>query len=340
MVGKVRVLTFRHRQSWSSLRAGIRSVLLTMHSWKHESIFAEYVDEDDLSSGLYPSTTASHPQDTTERHTILSTAIHSLQQLQHTIAGHEAESYWTGQLLSYMQRLQASDPSQSPDESFSHLYLLRKWLFWVPALLLQRQGGHGPALLAIAHFYVTALALAPLYPDLGSTFCARMSLGPLEAILHFTIGMQSQSMDQTSFEIATLMNYPQHMVSHFRSAISNHHTNVIKQESPHLLHIASGTLDYTTIGNMSPAFAPLPLHSNASNRQTPIVPSSSTTTYLDIPVSQPGYTLGTQNWGLTSSPDFQPSDWAAAAAATTAVQNDGQLYDYSFRGGFVTPIWT
>ncbi|SMQ47539.1 unnamed protein product [Zymoseptoria tritici ST99CH_1A5] len=325
-------------QSWSSLRAGIRSVLLTMHLWKHESIFAEYVDEDDLSSGAYPPRKLSHSQ--IDRHAILSTAIHSLQQLQHMISTHEAEAYWTGQLLSYMQRLHASTPAQNADESFSHLYLLRKWLFWIPSLLLQRQGGQGPAMLTLAHFYATALALEPLYPDLGATFCARMSLAPLEAIVLLTNAMQSQSMDQTSIEIATFMNYPQHMASHFRNSIAQQQTNFIKQESPHLARLTANTLDYTSIGNMSPAFAPLALHqSTGTSRPTPVVPSSSTssssTAYLDIGDSHSGFSLGTQNWGVAPSPGFPASDWAAnVAATTTQAPANEQLYDYSNLGGF------
>lgn len=254
--------------------------------------------------------------------TILSNTIHALEQLQHSLSAHEAESYWIGQLLSYMQRLQASNPASNPDEQFSHLYLLRKWLFWVPTLLLQRQGGQGPAMLTLAHFYATALALEPLYPDLGSVFCARIALPPLEAIVHVTSAMHSHAMDQNSVEIATLMNFPRHMAMSFRSRVSDGHAGSAKQSSPNLLNLNPETFDFTSIGNMSPAFAPSPLH--PASGQTPVLHSSP---YLEVPSSQvAGFTVGTQQWGAMPSPGFPPQ----------AYTEQEQLYGYSmgsFRGG-------
>ena len=300
-----------------------------MQSWKHESIFAEYINEEDLLVGAYiPSRQMTSP-DSTERFTILGNTVHALQQLQRALMGHEGESYWIGQLLQYIQRLQASSPAQTPDEQFSHLYLLRKWLFWVPVLLLERQGSQGPAMLTLAHFYATALALEPMYPDLGSAFCARVAFAPLETIISVTEAMQSQrAMDQNTMEIASLMQYPQQMAMRFRTKILELQQGRMASDST-LLNVNPETLSYTSIGNLSPAFAPSPLHSAGGHL------SSSQSSYLEVPVSQSGFTYGTQSWGAIPSPGFPP----------LASQHDDQLYGYSlggFRGGFVTPapIWT
>lgn len=299
-----------------------------MNSWKHESIFAEYINEEDLSALPHHAGMQTATVSPSDRMTILGNTIHSLEQLQQSLSAHEAESYWIGQLLSYMQRLQASSPASNPDEQFSHLYLLRKWLFWVPTLLLQRQGGQGPAMLTLAHFYATALALEPLYPDLGSVFCARIALHPLEAIIGVTSAMHSHAMDQNAVEIATLMNFPRHMAMSFRSRAPDSQMGGGKQTSPIPLNLNPETFDYTSIGNMSPAFAPSPLQH--SSGPTPILPSS----YLEVPTSQAaGFTIGTQQWGVLPSPGFPPQ----------AYTEQDQLYEYSlggFRGGFVPPIWT
>lgn len=264
--------------------------------------------------------------DPTERYTVLSNTVQALQRLQRTLAGHEAESYWIGQLLQYMQRLQSSNPPQTVDEQFSHVYLLRKWLFWVPVLLLQRQGGQGPAMLTLAHFYATALALEPLYPDLGSAFCARIALSPLETIISVTDAMQSQhAMDQNSMEIASLMQFPRQEVLNFRGRMMEIQQGGMKFESPVLL--SPETLSYTSIGNLSPAFTPAPLHA--------VPPPILTSSYLEVPVSQPGFTYGTQGWGTVPSPGFPPPEYTGS---------DEQLYGSTmgFGGGFVTPtpIWT
>lgn len=300
-----------------------------MNSWKHESIFAEYINDEDLSAPTNQSSLQSSIVTSSERMTILTNTIQALEQLQQSLSAHEAESYWVAQLLSYMQRLQASSPASNPDEQFSHLYLLRKWLFWVPALLLQRHGGQGPAMLTLAHFYATALALEPLYPDLGSVFCARIALAPLEAIISVTSAMHSRISDQNSVEIATLMNFPRHMAMNFRSRGTESHVAGSNHTSSNLQHLNRDIFDYTTMGNMSPAFAPSPLH--PSSGQTPTLPSS----YLEVPNSQPaGFTLGTQQWGILPSPGFPPQTYT----------EQGQLYGYAmggFRDGFVAPtIWT
>lgn len=302
-----------------------------MHGWKHESIFAEYINEEDLFMGVYPCQRPS--LDVTERNAILANSIQASQRLQRFVAGHEAEAYWIAQLLDYLQRIHVSSPPQTPDEQFSHLYLLRKWLFWVPALLLQRQGGQGPAMLIVSHLYATALALEPLYPDLGSAFCARVALSPLEQIINVTDAMQSQrAMDPNSMEIAALMQFPQQMALAFRSRMVQWEQLGMQQPSP-MLSVDPDTLNYTSIGNLSPAFAPSLLH--------PAQPATATThaSYLEVPPAQSGgFSYGTQSWGAMPSPGFPPHSYPT--------QDEQQLYDYSlggFRGGFVTspaPIWT
>jgi len=311
-------------RSWSSLRAGIQSVLGAMQAWKHESIFAEYISQEDLLVGSQsPVRTMPDPA---ERYRVLSDTVQALHRLQSTLVGHEAESYWIGQLCEYVQRLQTSNPPQTVDDQFSHVYLLRKWLFWVPVLLLQRQGGQGPAMLTLAHFYATALTLEPLYPDLGSAFCARIALSPLENIISVTDAMQSQhAMDQNSMEIASLMQFPRRTALQFRSSMMDAAQGGRTFDSPVLL--SPDTLSYTSIGNLSPAFTPAPLHAVPG----PILTSS----YLEVPVSQPGFTYGTQQWGTVPSPGFPPPEYTLP---------EDQIYGsgMDFRGGFVTPtpIWT
>lgn len=282
--------------------------------------------------GAYNLSTQTSLPEVPERYAILSSTVQALQQLQRTLANHEAESYWIGQLLHYVQQLQKSTPARNPDEQFSHLYLLRKWLFWVPVSLLRRHGEQGPAMLTLAHFYATALALEPLYPDLGSAFCARIVLTPLETIVTVTDAMQSQrAMDVNSMEIASLMQFPQQAAMVFRNKMMEHKGGI--QQDPSVMGVNADTLNYTTIGNLSPAFAPSPLHDPAAASQAPSLQHSP---YLEVPISQSGFTYGTQSWGAVPSPGFPPQIYSAP---------DDLFYGYhagGFPGGFVnsTPIWT
>lgn len=304
-----------------------------MHTWKHESIFAEYIRDEDLFVGTYsprrPSLEAG------DRNAILSNTVQAVQRLQRFVVGHDAESYWIEQLLQYIQRLHMSTPAQSPDEQYSHLYLLRKWLFFVPILLLQKQGGQGPAMLVLSHFYATALALEPLYPDLGSAFCARIALSPLEQIIGVTDAMQSQrALDQNSMEIAALMQFPQQIAASFKARLAQSQQMAI-HHAPTMPAVNPETFNYTSIGNLSPAFTPSPLHRAATS--TP----SSNASYLGVPSvpsvpSQHGFDYGTAGWGM-GSPAFP--------AQTYSGEDEQQMYQYSlgsFRGFVATPspIWT
>lgn len=325
-------------RSWSSLRAGIQSVLSSMQSYKHESIFEEYINEEDLFVGSYRSHRRANSIDGLERNNILQNCVSALQRLQVALTSHEAESYWIDQLLSYVQSLQTSAPAQTPEDQFQHLYLLRKWIFWVPALLLQQQNAQGPALLTIAHFYSVALALVPLFPDLGSSFCARVALSPLENILSVTDAIQSQhAMDSTSTEIASLMQFPQQMALHFRSRDLVGHFPSSLQDDPSLFHLSSDTLNYSSMGNMSPAFAPAPLNYSTPSR------SSTSSSFLEVPGTQnAGFTYGTQTWGAAPSPGFPPQLYTGDVSSVYEYDDAASMAGFQPQGGFVppTPIWT
>jgi hypothetical protein len=283
----------------------------------------------------------------TDRTVILQTTIQSLQRLQYGLVGLDMEAYWVDQLLSYLQRLQATPPAQSPEEQFSQSYMMRKWLFWVPVSLLQRQGGKGPAMLTLAHFYATALTLEPLFPDLGASFCSALALPALENIINVTTAMHSDAgLESASSEIATLMSFPQQAAFNYRSQLMQSQPGAAMQSAPIAYDFTADMTNYTTTGNLSPAFAPSTPHYTAS-ASTSV--SSSSTPYLEVPISQSsqtGFSYGTSSWGAMPSPGFPPQAYTSGL--------EGDMYDMNglslggvqgvpgFRGGFVSPlpVWT
>ncbi len=170
------------RRSWSSLRTGIQSVsgatlgvrteadptqiIGAMQSWKYESIFAEFITEEDMVSTSFRTHRRKPSINPTERATLLHQTVQALQRAQMALMGNEVELHWLNQLIAYVQRLQSLNPAQSPEEQFSQMYYLRKWLLWVPVSLLQRRGGSAATMITLGYFYSTALALEPLFPDL------------------------------------------------------------------------------------------------------------------------------------------------------------------------------
>jgi hypothetical protein len=257
------------------------------------------------------------------------------------------EAYWVEQLLSYLHRLQATPAPQSPEEQFSQSYMVRKWLFWVPVSLLQRQGGKGPAMLTLAHFYATALTLEPLFPDLGASFCSALALPALENIVNVTNAMRSeQGLDNTSSEIASLMQFPQQAVFNYRGQLMQSHPSAAIQPVPTTYDFSADMNNFAATGNLSPAFAPSTPHYTPS-ASTSV--SSSSTPYLEVPSqsAQTGFSYNTSSWGAMPSPGFPPQAYSSGFEG-------GDMYDMNgmtlgsvqdvpgFRGGFVSPlpIWT
>jgi hypothetical protein len=183
-------------------------------------------------------------------------------------------------------------------------------------------------MLALAHFYATALAVEPLFPDLGSSFCSALVLPPLEAIISVTNSMQSeQMMSPALLQIVNLMQFPQHTALSYRArTMQNQQLGMAQSTS--LGSINQEMLGSASIGNLSPAFAPPSLHSSASQSS-----SATQSPYLEVPPTHQGFRYGTQGWGIPS-PSFPAQNYQ---------NQDEQTYGYmgNFRGGFVpASIWT
>lgn len=312
-----------------------------MSSWRHESSFADYLAQDEVEAVR---NSPRQPQTIQQRHVVLQTVINSLQQLRPYLAGSETELSWTAQLLDYVQRLQGSEPAKSTEEQFNHMYVLRKWLLWVPTVLLQGQRPQGPAMLAVAYFYATALELEPLFPEIGAE-CAVMAIKPLEKILQITNTMQMEhGFNRNIQHIATLMEFPRQAAVSFRNRttvwaqpqLSPQTTPTYQQRSyMDALQFDLENASYG-MGNISPAFAPSPLHF-----QPPQLPSSgSHSPFLEVPSqrssSYGGFGYNTSEWGAMPSPGFPPTPY-------NAQDEDVFGYDASLRSGFVAgppTVWT
>lgn len=315
-----------------------------MATWNHSPLFAEYVAEEDLFASAFRSHRRSSSITSSDRVAVIQQTQYALQTLHGALAGHQVEQGWAGQLLAYVQGLQNAGPSLSPEEQFNYLYQLRKWLFWLPVHLLQQKPGtdHATAV-TLAYLYATALALEPLFPDLGSSFCSALALPPLEAIIGMTDAMQaSQASHGALLNLSMLMPWPRHMALTARTQALHVQQALLHQDAHSTPAMVSpDTFSYTSIGNLSPAFAPSTPHYATPSGPTP--PSSS---FLEIPGSRSSFTYGTQTWGAMPSPHFPPHTFPAEEEQQIQSIYDYGVGDYSlggFRDGFVLPappIWT
>ncbi|KAK4995145.1 hypothetical protein LTR66_004972 [Elasticomyces elasticus] len=304
-------------RSYSSLRSGIQTVIGVMDDWRHESLFADYIAHQDLKLLQQHTVPRRTPaENALERCSTLQSIAGSLQRLGRYLNGQDLEVSWIEQLIDYIQRLQTSRPAQNSEETFNHVYMLRKWVHYVPISLLQSQGGKGPALLTIAHLYAVNLSLEPFFPDMGP-FYASTTLPPLEEIIQVTDAMRSErGMGQSAHEIAALMQFPRQAAASYRERIydAQQQQQAQLQQVPSLSTPDLGdnyfSAKYTTMsyngayGNPSPALTPAALH---------VAPNaiSSASSYLEVPTPPTvfdarGFEFVTSEWGALPSPGFPP----------------------------------
>jgi hypothetical protein len=279
-------------------------------------------------------------QDARREHLNALTDIHaSLQRLQPYLNRNDQETKWVDQLKGYLDRLRASAQPQTPEEQFNQLYALRKWLFWVPISLLAAKRGDVNVLVVLAHFYATALALEPMFPDVASVFVADLSLRPLEEIIRVVQGYQDPRFDSRIQTMSYLVQFPIDMVSTYKArrewARQQMTMSPIQQPSYALeslnLDLENQLQQYSYGQSLSPAFAPSPL-----TFLPPGMSSTPTSPYLEVPRTT------VDAYGATSyaSPLGSP---ASVLPPYTAPHEHAFNYGMpsGYPSGFVaTPIWT
>jgi len=328
-------------RSWCSLDAGVSSVISTMIPWKHESAFSEILDTASahMAAGTPLRQPMPSPQD---RYYILQNVLSALQQMRPFVTTRPLEASWIDQLIDYVQRLQASEPAVTPEEQFNHIYVLRKWVTWVPVEILEKGPVDTLSLAVIAHFYGTIFALQPLFPDIATRFSALWILRPFQEVLRRVTTLQAQGMIHPQ-EVQTLFGFPQHALDQFRERnpwSRQSMQNVLEQPSPFSVESSL----YPGQGNLSPAFTPAAMYmtprgsyssSNATRRSS----------YLEVPTPQMsndahGFTYNTSQWGALPSPGFPSHEYTSEADSFDFQDEDISYGDLS--QGFVKPyeIWT
>jgi hypothetical protein len=176
-----------------------------MHDWKHESEFAEFMEEKEIfTRGAFRPQIADPQRD---RH-VVSHVYNSLLPLVDYFHGKDEELKGLEELINFVEGLYEYIPVHSAEEQFALLHPLRTWLFFLPIDFLRRGQQDASVMVLLAHFYGVALAVEPLFPAVGAAYFGTMSVGPIEQI-HKTLVKRAQS-------AVALMGFPLEMVRHFR----------------------------------------------------------------------------------------------------------------------------
>ena len=324
-------------RSWSSLDAGLQSVMATMEPWRYESAFSDFLSVCYIQN--QPSQQPRRePVSLQGRYYLLQNTCVALQNLRSRVVSRPVELGCLDRLIDYVLRLQASEPARTPEEQFNHLYVLRKWLQLVPVQILDQSPCDAISLAVIGHFYATALALDPIFPDVGTRFLAMWVMLPLNEVLQRASLVQSQDVFFQPNETQSYMQYPQEMMNYYCNC------NPWARECQNIVGLENVLTPptYTNPGNLSPAFTPAQIYLTP---RSSIASTRRSSSYLEVPTPRMqqdahGFTLNTSQWGAMPSPGFPPVDFVSDNLLDFSEED---LSQGVFNTGFVTPpyeIWT
>lgn len=190
------------------------------------------------------------------------------------------------QLRDYVRRLAGAKPAHSPEEQFNHLYTLRKWIFWVPAISLKTESQDYLMLIMLSYFYATALVLEPLFPNVAPAFCSRLCRRPLVEILRTFDQLESTSAhgDQRLQNMLMLLQFPKQVLA--THDVRNQEQMEVRISPPAFDNMdfeASSYIDpYGVSRQRSPLFGPAALHSPRHRASSGISSSTSGSPFLDV----------------------------------------------------------
>lgn len=320
-------------RGWSSIMLGTKTSLQAMQG--QESSLAELINQQGLvgQSNFTNEATLFGSESRQEHMNTLHNITAALVKLQPYLSSCEQESRWIDQLAGYIERLRTSSAPANSEEQFAQLYALRKWLFWMPVTLLSSRKGDIFTLLVLSHFYATALAIQPMFPNIGEPFIASLAQPSLEELIRIMNTIQQSNSFTSMTQAATMMmEFPREVLSNYQAR-----GDWSSAGSPSTLHSQPYGIDTLNLelGNhiaefgynqsLSPAFAHSPLHMSPPAMLSGQNPRSP---YLDVPrtTSDILYSNAGSNY---SSPLTSPSMFK---------QEEDSSFNFGyggFSGGFV-----
>ncbi|KAK8245227.1 hypothetical protein HDK77DRAFT_376253 [Phyllosticta capitalensis] len=327
-------------RGWASLMTGIKTITSAMQPWRHESAFSEYITEQASTAPqtFFNTGTSFISADARREHLATLQLVHAnIERLQPYLVNYEQESKWLDQLKGYIERLRVSNPPQTPEDQFQQLYALRKWLFWVPISLLSARSGDVNVLLVLSFFYAVAVAIEPVFSDIGASFCADNALIPLEEIVRCIDALQAgHGYAHNMQTVAFLMDFPRETASNYRTRREwnrQHNVDLHLEQNPYGLETLNLDLEnqiaeYGYGQSLSPAFAASPLHVQTPvHVQTPGgIMSEARSPYLEVPRSAVDYVRPASAY---SSPLNSP------AATSLGYGHDDSVFGFGGGGGGV-----
>ncbi|KAJ9612988.1 hypothetical protein H2200_002929 [Cladophialophora chaetospira] len=208
-------------RGWASLQQGVSTVLSAMRQWINESDLARYLENQRTvarartpATPTMPHAQLSIPHEDLRRVEQITTALHNLRL---RLSTSEELAEHAGRLVDYLQDLQRDLSTQAPEHAFSRLQPLRDLIFWLPPLILHAGESDLAPLTLLSHLYASALAVEPLFPDIGGAYLGSMSVLPLERVHDMLRTRRTTQPQDTSIQVAlSLIDVPVQIMTSYR----------------------------------------------------------------------------------------------------------------------------
>nr|UPX44866.1 hypothetical protein FAC5L9_29 [Penicillium camemberti] len=239
------------RQMWMSLQQGISTVLESMHPfWKQESELAQFVENQRaLSASDFP---LSLDEDLNQ----LDQTVHALQVSQKRVSHNPEHAQRLAELVEFVQQFRNDYPTQTSEQAFERIQVLRRWLFWLPASMLRGGDSDFSALAVLSQFFAVGVALDRFYPEMGGAYLGGLSIGPIEET--YRILAANSATDPYSADLRlgmALMELPQRVVARYRTRLAWSPRPSVEHYSPGPSSPYHGMQEYPVASSPSPASA-------------------------------------------------------------------------------------
>jgi len=327
-----------------------------MRPWAHESELASYLEGQRMMRArtpvtpTYPTAQMQHHSEDLSR---LEQVTRALQDLRSRLANHEELMTQVDQLLDYLQELRQDFPLQSPEGAFERLQTLRSFVFWLPPAMLKPNEQDIGAIAVLSHYYAVALALEPLFPEIGGSYLGSMSVAPLEKMHSMLLSRRaSQGQDNGTQVALSLLEIPMSILTAYRARqrqlAQNLETYRVSPRSPYVMPqmqlSSTPELPPATLYSNSPAQSPGNLCVPGSSHFSPSANSGPTRrdspTTRPHPKSERSMSAGSPLAGpQVTYPSHSPGEYEMASGI--GFHDSLAYHSYGINTRFVTPsqLW-
>jgi hypothetical protein len=340
-------------------------VLNAMRPWIHESEIANYIESQRSVAGARTPVTPNFPQTQprTEDLARLDQATAALHDLRSRLTSSAELSNLISRLLVFLQDLRRDFPLQAPEEAFERLQELRQWLFWLPPALFRPGESDLGALAMLSHFFGVAIALDPLFPEIGGSYLGSMSVTPVEEMQRVLLARRAAHPQEAGVVTALgLMEVPVRTVSSYKARqqflAQRPQPYQPSPHSPYAVPVSHSASSPEGLSHSIYAHSPMQSPANAASSGSTYLTSSSsssaprrTSGYFDAIPRMPSHSLEESSYtsysysgpplgsnvGYSPGPHRMDSHRIPSSGYETAA-----FQPYGIDTGFVSPteLWT